>query len=110
MLVVNERENIAALHLPSVDWSRYRDANPVPTIPLANNLATAPSRPVKLTNILSLKCIAQWEIKTLMSFKLSKNIKQLWHSHEVDIMFYGAKKTHIDRGRRPRLIFVFCAP
>ena len=38
------------------------------------------------------------------------NIKQLWHSHEVDMMFYGAKKTHIDRGRRPRLIFVFCAP
>ena len=36
--------------------------------------------------------------------------KQLWHSHEVDMMFYGAKKTHSDRGRRPRLIFVFCAP
>ena len=36
--------------------------------------------------------------------------KQLWHSHEVDMMFYGAKKTHIDRGRRPRLIFVLCAP
>ena len=25
------------------------------------------------------------------------NVKQLWHSHEVDMMFYGAKKTHIDR-------------
>ena len=40
----------------------------------------------------------------------NNNNKQLWHSHEVDMMFYGAKKTHIDRGRRPRLIFVFCAP
>ena len=25
------------------------------------------------------------------------------------MMFYGAKKTHIDRGLRLRLIFVFCA-
>ena len=33
-----------ALHLP--DWSWYRDANPISTIPLDNDLATAPSGPV----------------------------------------------------------------
>ena len=28
-------------------WSRYRDANPVPTSPLTDDLATAPSGPVR---------------------------------------------------------------
>ena len=27
-------------------WSRYRDANPVPTSPLADDITTAPSGPV----------------------------------------------------------------
>ena len=27
-------------------WSRYRDANPAPTTPLADDIATAPSGPV----------------------------------------------------------------
>ena len=41
-----------ALHLPSAPlktalcWSRYRDANPVPTSSLADDIATAPSGPV----------------------------------------------------------------
>ena len=38
-----------ALHLPTgplkpaLGWSRYRDVNPIPTSPLANDIATAPS-------------------------------------------------------------------
>ena len=54
-----------------------------------------------------------WREETveLLNWKMELfNIKQLWHSHEVDMMFHGANKTHIDRGRIPRLIFVFCAP
>ena len=41
-----------ALHLPigplkpAVGWSRYQDANPVSTSPLANDLATVPLEPV----------------------------------------------------------------
>ena len=41
-----------ALHLPigllkpALGWSRYRDANPVPTSPLADDITTAPSVPV----------------------------------------------------------------
>ena len=40
------------LHLPigslttRLGWSRYRDANPVPTSPLADDITTAPSGPV----------------------------------------------------------------
>ena len=52
MLEVSETEkSVVALQLPNgplkpaLGWSRYRDANPVPTNPLAD--ATAPSRPVK---------------------------------------------------------------
>ena len=41
-----------ALHIPtgplkpSLGWSRYRDANPVPTSPLVDGIVTAPSGPV----------------------------------------------------------------
>ena len=28
---------------PAMGWSRYRDANPVPTSPLADDITTAPS-------------------------------------------------------------------
>ena len=31
---------------PTLDWCRYRDANPVPTSSLASDIATAPSGPV----------------------------------------------------------------
>ena len=31
---------------PALGWSQYRDANPVPTSPLADDLATTPSGPV----------------------------------------------------------------
>ena len=39
------------LHLPigpkpALGWSRYRDANPVPTSPLSDDITTAPSGPV----------------------------------------------------------------
>ena len=37
-----------ALHLP-IGWSRYRDANPEHTSPLADDIATAPSGPVQLS-------------------------------------------------------------
>ena len=56
LLGVNEREGgVVALHLPTVFfvykqalcWSRYRDANPVPTSPLADDLATEQSGPVR---------------------------------------------------------------
>ena len=46
------KEGVVAIHLPTgslkpaLGWSRYRDENPVPTSPLACDLATAPSRPV----------------------------------------------------------------
>ena len=42
-------EGVVAIHLPigsSLGWSRYRDANPVSTSPLADNITTAPSGPV----------------------------------------------------------------
>ena len=38
-----------AIHLPigslktTLGWSRYRDANPVPTSPLSDDITTAPS-------------------------------------------------------------------
>ena len=41
-----------AIHLPysllkiRSGWSRYQDANPVPTIPLTDDVTTAPSGPV----------------------------------------------------------------
>ena len=37
---------IGPLKQPAQGWSRYRDANPVPTSPLADDIATAPSGPV----------------------------------------------------------------
>ena len=58
MLVVtllegSEREEgVVAIHLPigplktRCGWSQYRDANTVPTNPLADDIATAPSAPV----------------------------------------------------------------
>ena len=53
MLEANEREEgVVVLHLligsfkTALDWSRYRDANPVPTSPLADDITTAPSGPV----------------------------------------------------------------
>ena len=38
---------IGPLKKPALCWSRYRDANPVPTIPLADEIATALSGPVR---------------------------------------------------------------
>ena len=41
-----------ALHLPigrlktALGWNPYRDANPVPTSPIADDIATVPSGPV----------------------------------------------------------------
>ena len=32
-------------------WSWYRDVNPVPTSPLADDIATVPSRPVKFRSV-----------------------------------------------------------
>ena len=43
-----------AIHLPigplktRSGWSRYRDANPIPTSQLAHDITTAPSGPVQL--------------------------------------------------------------
>ena len=34
------------LKKPALGWSRYRDMNPVPTSPLADDTTTAPSGPV----------------------------------------------------------------
>ena len=34
-----------------VGWSWYRDVNPVPTSPLANDLVTVPSRPVRFRSV-----------------------------------------------------------
>ena len=55
MLAVNEREDcIMASHLPigplktTRGSNQYRDANPVPTGPLANYLATVPFKPIQL--------------------------------------------------------------
>ena len=33
----------------ALGWSLYRDGNPVPTSPLADDIATAPSRPIACT-------------------------------------------------------------
>ena len=47
-----------ALHLttghlkPRHGWSRYRDANPVHTSPLIDNIATTPSGPVEMVSLL----------------------------------------------------------
>ena len=53
MLEVSEKEDgVVALHIPigplktCSGGSWYQDANPVPTSTLANDIATAPSRPV----------------------------------------------------------------
>ena len=37
------------LQKPDLSWSRYRYANPVPTSLLADNIATAPSRPAMVS-------------------------------------------------------------
>ena len=37
---------VAFLKNPALGWCCYRDANPVPTITLADDIATAPSRSV----------------------------------------------------------------
>ena len=37
---------IESLKKPPLSWSRYRDENPVPTSPLADDVTTAPSGPV----------------------------------------------------------------
>ena len=55
MLEVNEKEEgIVTIHLSigPLKQIRYRDANPVPTSPLANDVATAPSGPVNLGYIM----------------------------------------------------------
>ena len=51
LLEVSEsEEGVVAIHLPigplKLAWSRYRDTNPVPTSPLADDITTAPSGPV----------------------------------------------------------------
>ena len=54
---VSKREaRVVARHLPSgyfkksaLGWSRYRDANPVPKSPLADDIAIMPSGPVRNT-------------------------------------------------------------
>ena len=33
---------------PALVWSRYRNANPVPTSPFSDDLSTAPSGPVRI--------------------------------------------------------------
>jgi hypothetical protein len=38
------------------------------------------------------------------------NIIQLLHFIECDMMCYGALKSNIDQGRRPRSILLFSAP
>ena len=50
-------KGVVALHLPNVPfkksalgWSRYRDTNSVPTSPLADDIATAPSGPGLVIN------------------------------------------------------------
>ena len=56
MLVVSEgEEGVVVLHIPigplktSSGWSRYRDTNPVSTIPLVDVITTAPSGPACVT-------------------------------------------------------------
>ena len=44
MLEISEREGVVALHLPTGPL-KARDTNPVPTSPLADGIATAPSGP-----------------------------------------------------------------
>ena len=61
-LVVEVSKSEVALHLPigrfnALGWSRYRDTNPIPTNPLADDLATAPSAPVSSSLILYLLVI-----------------------------------------------------
>ena len=45
-------------------WSRYRDKNPVPTSPLVDDLATAPSGPVP--NKATVLYVDQSEVSTLI--------------------------------------------
>ena len=45
--------NPLGLKKPSVGWSRYRDANPAPTNPLTDDIATAPPGLVKYSNAFS---------------------------------------------------------
>ena len=50
MLEVSEKDEGVVTFLPigplKLGWSQYRDSNAVPTSPLADELATAPSGPV----------------------------------------------------------------
>ena len=46
MFVVSAREEGFFLKKTALVWSRYRDANTVPTSPFADDLATVPSGPV----------------------------------------------------------------
>ena len=39
---------IGSLKQHALGWSRYRDANPIPISPFADNLSTAPPGPVAL--------------------------------------------------------------
>ena len=39
------------LHLPIGPWNRYRDSNPVPASPLADDIATTPSGPVEQVSL-----------------------------------------------------------
>ena len=85
-----------ALHIPTeiiknaLSWSRYRDANPVPTSPLADDLAI---RPIQFSLINGYMVQAQWPIdgdrcqmnnasglyyNTVVSFLLYHWVKILW--------------------------------
>ena len=43
---MTDHQSIGERRKPALGWSRYRDANPVPTSPLADEITTAPSGPV----------------------------------------------------------------
>ena len=56
-IIENEEDVVAIGSLkPDLIWSRYPDANPVPTSPLADDLATAPSGPVNKFSIQLVFC------------------------------------------------------
>ena len=51
---------ILGFYTPVLGWSRYRDANPVPTIPLTDNIASVPSGPVRYYRYDSRKYLRLW--------------------------------------------------
>ena len=72
-----------SLFPPAVGWSRYRNANPVPTIPLGDDITTAPSGLVIRQGCLSKEGASDIWLRTILIVRKETRCRHIGYSYRL---------------------------